>query len=128
MHRHFESIEADWARYYNRDLAQDLYGHPSISWRYINSLLTWLPSDAAVWRSMGNAWSDEKELAATNIEVVDALRRAFIVANSKKGAREPEPVRIPRPWQKSEAVKRKGTSLGEMMRVMKMPLKKEEVS
>ncbi len=125
MQHHFESIEADWARYYARDLAQDLYGVNCVGWRYINSLLTWLPADAALWRSMGSAWSDEKELLAVNIEVLDALRRSFIIANSKKGAKIPDAVHIDRPGAKTH-VKKTGTTLEELMNVMKMPVRKKQ--
>lgn len=124
MQSHFESLEADWLRYYNRNFKEDLYGVTPLGWRYINSLLVWLPADAAVWRSAKTSWSDEKELLAVNIEVVDALRRAFIVANSKKGSKEPEPVKIARPWHKVTPTKR-GTSLTELLTVMKMPIIKQ---
>lgn len=73
---------------------------------------------------MQNGWSDEKELLATQIEVVDALRRAFIMAHSKQGTRPPEPIKIPRPWQKAEK-KKTGTRLNDLIKEMKLPIQKD---
>jgi hypothetical protein len=120
---HFQAIEADWARVYNRDLGADLYGPNRIGARKILSLVEWLPPDAAVWRSMKNSWTDERELLATQIEVLDGLRRAFLMAHSKPGTRPPEPIRIPRPWQTGDKGKKRGTRLNDLIREMRLPVR-----
>ena len=123
-------MEADWARFYGRSLGADLYGPDALGARRILSLFSWLPPEAALWRSAKTAWTDERELLATQIEVLDALRRAFIVAHSKQGTRPPEAIRIPRPWQREEKAKGRGTRLGELIREFRVPVRKarEEAS
>lgn len=124
VHSHFEAIEADWLRYYGRTLSADLYGPTPLGFRRIVGLLTWLPAEAALWRSMKVSWTEDRELAAIQIELLDALRRTYIVANSKKGARMPDPVRIPRPWDAPrEGSSRRGTSLKELIRDTKLPIR-----
>jgi hypothetical protein len=122
---HFDAVEADWQRVYNRDLRADLYGPNAIGVRRIIALFDWLPADAALWRAAKTAWSDEKELLATQIEVLDGLRRAFIMAHSKKGAKAPDPIQIPRPWQKAEKNGKRGTRLNDLIREMKLPVRHE---
>lgn len=116
-------MEADWTRFYGRNLGADLYGPAAIGARRVLSLFEWLPPEAALWRSAKTAWTDERELLATQIEVIDALRRAFIVAHSKQGTRPPEPVRIPRPWQKAEKPGGRGTRLTELIREFRVPVR-----
>jgi len=115
VHEHWDALEADWLRFYGRDLRADLYGPTSLGFRRVAALIHWLPPDAALWRSMGLSWSEERELLAVNIEVLDSLRRAFLMANSKKGTKPPEPVRIPRPWQKQERPAGRGTRLRDLL-------------
>lgn len=54
-------------------------------------------------------WTVEQELAASTLEVLHANGRAFLAANSKKGARLPPALRIPRP-DDDEQGKRSGSS------------------
>ena len=122
VREHFPAIEADWQRVYSRSLADDLYGPDRIGFRRFCSLLEWLPPDAALWHSTKTSWTDERELLATQIEVVDGLRRAFIMAHSKKGTKPPEPVKIPRPWDSAKRGPR-GTRLNELIREMRLPVK-----
>lgn len=42
-------------------------------------------------------WSNLEELVAIAVEVIDQGNRQFHAAHSKKGARAPKPLRIPRP-------------------------------
>lgn len=66
---------------------------------------------------MGRSWSEERELLALNIEVLDSLRRAFLMANSKKGTKPPKPVQIPRPWQQEqERAAPRGTRMRDLLR------------
>lgn len=125
VREHFPAIEADWQRVYGRSLADDLYGPGRIGFRRFCSLLEWLPADAALWRSAKTSWTDERELLATQIEVVDGLRRAFIMAHSKKGTKPPEPIKIPRPWDTAKRA-RSGTRLNELIREMRLPVKHVE--
>lgn len=110
---HFDAAEADWARYYGRPLHLDLYGPEPMSARRVASLVRWLPPDAAVWRSAGTAWDVKTELAATTVELLDALLGVTVQVNSKK-PKKVEPTRIPRPWQ-SERKRDGGTTLGELL-------------
>jgi hypothetical protein len=65
---------------------------------------------------MGRSWSEERELLALNIEVLDSLRRAFLMANSKKGTKPPKPIQIPRPWQEQERAAPRGTRMRDLLR------------
>jgi hypothetical protein len=47
-------------------------------------------------------WSPELELLAVQCEVTHALYRAYVGAHSKKGAKLPPPLQIPRPGSKAE--------------------------
>lgn len=42
-------------------------------------------------------WDLKAELLASLIEVIDYGNRNFIMANSKKGTKPPQPIRVPRP-------------------------------
>jgi hypothetical protein len=116
-------LEADWFRFYGRDFRADLYGPEALGARRVLALVEWLPPDAALWRSAKTSWSDERELAAVQIEVIDALRRAFIMAHSKQGSRPPEAVRIPRPWEKAEKRAGRGTRLRDLIREFRVPVR-----
>lgn len=45
----------------------------------------------------GSSWTNQEELLAAIAELVSQSNTLFIQANSKKGARPPKPLRIPRP-------------------------------
>lgn len=127
---HFPALEADWVRYYGRDLASDLYGPEPMGVRRLLSLTRWLPPEAALWRSTGQAWDTHTELQATTVEMLDALLRAYLQVHSKKGAKQPQPVEIPRPWKRTEKPRQSGTPLSELIRASGMPVRRpaEEVS
>lgn len=42
------------------------------------------------------------EVSAVTAELVHALWRLTVQVNSKKGARPPTPLRVPRPWQQNK--------------------------
>jgi hypothetical protein len=112
---HHGAAEADWRRFYGRSLKHDLWGKESLGAREIISMIRWLPPEAAFWRSAGTSWTTDNELQATTIEMLDALLRTYIQANSKPNAKKPSPMRIPRPWDKAEKKQQRGTSIGEMI-------------
>jgi hypothetical protein len=106
-------------------LGKELYGPNQISTRRFYSLVKWLPPEAAVWRSMQRNWTTENELQAITIEMLDGFRRLYLQANSKKGTQLPPPITIPRPWdKKKEPSKRSGTTLKEMIGIMKVPVRR----
>lgn len=56
----------------------------------------------------GHDWTDEKELLATLCELIDFSNRMFLAANTKKGTKIPEPIKIPRPFKREEEEEKKG--------------------
>lgn len=42
-------------------------------------------------------WNEPEELLAALLETVAESNRLFFIANTKKGTRAPEPLRVPRP-------------------------------
>ena len=84
----------------------------------------WLPPDAAVWRSTGQAWDAGIELQATTVEMLDALLRAYLQVHSKKGTRQPKPVEIPRPWKRAAKPGRTGTPLSDLLRAGGVPVRR----
>jgi hypothetical protein len=111
----FGAAEADWRRFYGRSLKHDLWGTTNLGAREIVQMMRWLPPEAAIWRSAGTSWSTENELQATTVEMLDALLRTYIQANSKPNSKKPTPLRIPRPWDKAEKQAARRTTLGEML-------------
>lgn len=116
IHQHYPAVEADFQRYYQLDLTRELYTN-DIPARRVEALVQWLPPEAATWRSMGRAWTTDQELAAITIEMLDSLRRLYIQAHTKQGAKQPDPIHIPRPWDQEKPAPRRGTTLQEMLRM-----------
>jgi hypothetical protein len=116
VRQHYPALEADFARYYQKDLGEELYVRNTPA-RRILSLVQWLPPDAALWRSMGNSWSTDQELLALNAELLDSLRRLYLQAHSKPGARLPDPLHIPRPGDRETPQRPRGTTYKEMLRM-----------
>lgn len=59
------------------------------------------------------------EVQALSAEMTHALWRLTVRVNSKPGAHQPEPLRIPRPWQAKAPVARgRRVSLGEFVERM----------
>ena len=98
-------------RYYGIDLRDALWGTdwraPStgkgwIGVRRLRSLIDGLPNDSAYFKLRNPEYAQfEKSLphyAALTVEELDAQRSDFIQANSTKGFKRPEPMRLPRPW------------------------------
>lgn len=44
-------------------------------------------------------WGSVEELGAIQVELLDRLWRQQVSLNSKKGSHQPDPLKIPRPWQ-----------------------------
>jgi hypothetical protein len=91
----------------------------------VHALVEWLPTDAAFWRATGTAWTTEAELAAVQIELLDSIRRMYLQAHSKKGTQPPKPLHVPRPWDTKTSSGKRGTTLSEMIAVMKLPIRVE---
>lgn len=66
------------------------------------NMIQYLPPEASVWRKNRSSWTTDNELSAIQIEVTDALLRAFIMANSKPSSQKPKPIKIPRPYEKDK--------------------------
>lgn len=58
-----------------------------------------LPLGSAFGRALGarETWGNVEELLAVAIENIDATNRILYAANSKKGATQPKPIKVPRP-------------------------------
>jgi hypothetical protein len=56
-----------------------------------------LPADSALVRKLSGGWSDDRELAAAQVEILHAIYRATLAAGGMKQL--PPPLRIPRPNQ-----------------------------
>jgi hypothetical protein len=89
-------LEADWLRTYARDLREDLFGEAPIGARRLRALIEGLPPDAMLWRRVPG-WGSDQELLALNAEVTHSIVRVLISAYSKKGAKVPKPLKVPRP-------------------------------
>lgn len=126
LREHGEALEADFQRFYGLDLYQEVYGPHPISARRFVALTRWLPEEAAVWRSTKTAWSTETELQAVLIEVLDSFRRLYLQAHSKKGAKLPDPISIPRPYKTKTESRKSGTTLGEMLAMTKLPVRRRQ--
>lgn len=113
--QHYGAAEADWRRFYGRSLKYDLWGADYLCAREITSMLRWLPPEAALWRAAGTSWTTDNELQAATVEMLDSFMRVFIQANSKPGGQKQKPLRIPRPWDKSEKEQVRRTTLSEML-------------
>jgi hypothetical protein len=88
---------------YGIDLREALWGKAPIGTRRLWALTKFLPRGAQVHLELEPSvvWTQEDELLATLIEVVDVGNRTFIKANSKQGTKQPKPIVIPRPGRKS---------------------------
>lgn len=62
-----------------------------------------LPKDSATSRAESDYpdWTQETEFLANVIEGVSALTVVFMKAWSEKGARIPDPITVPRPWDRA---------------------------
>ena len=63
----------------------------------MRALLRWLPHDAAVWVGTPMAWTVERELMATTVELLGELLRAVMASGGVKRSRLPKPIKVPRP-------------------------------
>lgn len=60
--------------------------------------------------TLGADWGTTEELLATALELIDLGNRQFLMANTKKGTRAPQPIKIRRPWEKTRQAKRPATA------------------
>jgi hypothetical protein len=98
-----------------------LWGSDFIGVRRLEALVNSLPRDSATVRALdpdfaGTGWNTQTELLATIAELIDQHSRLYIMANSKKGAQTPRPIKIPRPG-KIEIKKPELSSLEAMNRM-----------
>lgn len=80
---------------------------PPLSARRLSVLVAALPVDSATAVALGAhtpGWSTTEELLALVAELVDTGNRYFYSANSKRGTRPPDPVRITRPNRRPRRV------------------------
>jgi hypothetical protein len=122
---HFEALESDFQRYYDISLGAAMHGPAALGARRLVSLATWLPPEAAIWRATSTAWTTDHELQALTIEMLDSIRRLYMQAHVRKGTKLPQPVSIPRPWNRAkERPTKSGTTLGEMIAAMGMQVRR----
>lgn len=81
--------------------------------RRVEALINGLPTDSAYSRdanptTVGSNWGHVEELLATVAQLIDLGNRQFAMANSKRGSRMPEGIKIRRPWERT--IKRQATA------------------
>jgi hypothetical protein len=91
---------------YGLDLRDELWGAKPIGLRRLLALVANLPPDSALHRvldpyGVGAGWGWREELLAAIAQLVDHSNRLFVSANSKKGAKVPRPIAIPRPGDRA---------------------------
>lgn len=110
------------------DLRQELWGDNPIGARRLEALINGLPPGSALHRAVdpdgwGAGWTNQEELLAAICELIDTNNRLFLMANTKKNAKQPRPLHIPRPRDKKpERVKADGESLKALMEEKGMPV------
>ncbi len=114
MFKHFEALEADFAREYpfvcGGDLRQALWGEDAIGVRRIIALVKGLPPRSAFARqaySDGKDWGNTEELLSTLTELVDFSNRMTYARSAKKGEKVWDPIKIPRPYDELKEKQRK---------------------
>lgn len=75
-----------------------------MSIRRLRALIRGIPPDSALQRAFDPnwRWSSTDELLSSLIEVTDRNGRWFAQVHARKGSKVPDPVRIPRPWEREE--------------------------
>lgn len=101
-------MEADFLRYYGRDLGTSLWGPRPLGARKLEALIGQLPENSATARALSpNAgWTQDTELLATIAELIDGNTLLHYNINKRKGQKSPAPIRIPRPWDKRRKKRR----------------------
>lgn len=102
LREHWDELDADFQRFYALDLGAACFGPDHAGLRRIYALITGLPQDSALARSMGWAWTEDSEMTATLVELVhDQASSARAMVNALSGKRKwngpPKPLRWPRP-------------------------------
>lgn len=109
MLTHFETLEADFARYYDTDLPAAVWGSQPVTVRRLAVLVNGLPRESTTARALHPHpnWEQTEELLATIAELVDATNRLIMKAWFKGG--DARPIEIRRPWKPEEVKPRKAT-------------------
>lgn len=107
---HFDTLEADFTRYYQTDLPAAIWGPNPISARRLGVLLRGLPPDSALGRELTphSGWGNVEELLAATIERIDYGNRILHGAYCEQP--HPDPVKVPRPWDSEPARPKMATS------------------
>lgn len=121
MREHGEALEADFARYYQRDLL-DLW-RGTMTPRKAATLAVALPMGSAVWIAAGSdaAWSQETHMLAG---VTDILAGANWQRSDGKG---PQPKPLPRPGDVLRAKSKESAARSHAARFKARQLKREAV-
>ena len=91
---------------YGLDLRKSLWGESPLGVRRLLSLMKGLPKDSALQRAAGNDWTQEDELLASIVDVLNVSNHLFLKANTKAGTTIPEPGYYPRPWENPDGTSR----------------------
>lgn len=98
---HWIAIESDFARFYGLDLARCCFGRDEVGIRRLHALISTLPPSSTLAHRLNWAWDDERELAATLVELshdIATSSRALVQTMSGKRYKGPsKPMRWPRP-------------------------------
>jgi hypothetical protein len=95
----WEPLEADFQRFYGLDLRRACWGPDALGARRLRVLISHLPQDSSLARSMGWWWSDVHEMQAQLIELAALSAQATTATvGSLTGKRwRPTPANFPRP-------------------------------
>lgn len=107
LETHWDEAEADWQRYYGRDLAADVWGEYRRPARWLDVRLRGLLGyhDSLLARKIAGDqadWNWTQELLACVFDAIQQQNFLFLSVNSKKPPKKP-PAPFPRPWKKATA-------------------------
>jgi hypothetical protein len=105
LERRWRALEADFARYYQLNLTEALFGR-QVDLRRLYSLIAHLPPDSATVRAETGPWVQTEpllyaltDLTATLIELLDENNRITYGAATSGKRKLRDPLKIRRPWR-----------------------------
>lgn len=104
LRRYWDDLDADFLRFYGRDLVEACWGPKQMGVRRLGALIARLPAESAFQKAvMGGAWSEMHEMVAALLELTHygAAASGQVAAAHSKGQKfkgpDPKDLRIPRP-------------------------------
>jgi len=105
LNEQFDTIEADFQRFYGLDLGEACWGDNHVGVRRLMALIRGLPPESTLSRVTGDWWTEGHELTASLVELTHAVAQAsqlsaqtgWAQVAGKKQFPKPDPLKIPRP-------------------------------